>query len=713
MYLLGIAYVNAGLNGSGRLSLTQEGRDLPKWTFLEADEHHRELLQLVVLSCSNPLFLSAPPFPAGMLRGAGNGPLRVGHIRVLHSGVDTCLDRSTAVSGGVQVSVRGEVSPLSNSRGEGFFEDFAFRNPWAKARLKSNFLLAYGSAFSARHGDDDFDFLDLLFRSRRFVSLFSDTALLTDPIAFLDRLFYRGARKKRRMPLLVLERIRALSLKYFGLELDHWMESPGTATEEWGNLPGGLHKPFLPLLDAVRHVLDAFPGRDGPLAAPGLILLERPDRYCRDELLTAWLAFFDELFPNVQFLATIPGTQRHLVPKELLQKELPLSLPRVQAPRSAAPAGSVDVLLIDVDGKLPNLALMKLSRHFKERGRDVRLVRGVSLVPSARAVYASCIFTSPASHRKVKALQEYYGDSLQLGGSGIDIQRRLPAEIEALPPDYGLYPELGDRALGFLSRGCPKGCPFCVVALKEGPPHQVSDLQTLTEGGRLRKLILLDDNLLSLPQSEQLLEEIVEAGIMVNFNQTLDLRFVNRSKAALLRRIRCSNVRFTRGNYHFSLNDSGNLPLVREQYELFGFSCRDNVEFVCMYGYNTTLREDVARFRFLRTLPGAYVFTQRYQPVPGSPPPKGEGFFQGEADPLIEELISIEFTQNMKSMETYYRWVSRRYAETFGKLHMPLVDTIFRYNRREQKGRYIATLAGLNPQLQTATGKSILLKSPA
>ena len=373
-------------------------------------------------------------------------------------------------------------------------------------------------------------------------------------------------------------------------------------------------------------------------------------------------------------------------------------MPRpVRAPRRVHRAGPVDVLLIDVDGRLPNPALMKLSRYFKEQGRSVKLGRGLTLIPSARAVYASSIFTSPASRRKVKTLREYYGNSLQLGGSGIDIRRRLPEEIEMLPPDYDLYPELEDRAIGFLSRGCPLHCPFCIVALKEGAPRQVSDLDTLTEGGRRKKLILLDDNLLSLPHSEELLDEIAERGIMVNFTQTLDLRFVNRDKAALLRRVRCSNTRFTRSNYHFSLNDSENLPFVREKYELFGFVCKDNVEFVCMYGYNTTLADDVARFRFLRGLPGAYVFTQRYRPVPGGPSPNGSAFFQGDHDALIGELISIEFTQNMKSMETYYRWVSRCYAETFGKLNMRLVDTIFRYNRRETKGRYIATLAGLDP----------------
>jgi hypothetical protein len=162
-----------------------------------------------------------------------------------------------------------------------------------------------------------------------------------------------------------------------------------------------------------------------------------------------------------------------------------------------------------------------------------------------------------------------------------------------------------------------------------------------------------------------------------------------------LRRIGCSNTRFSRPNYYFSLNDTTNLPLVRDKYELFGFSALDNVEFVCMYGFNTSLADDVERFRFIRTLPGAYVFTQQYQPVRGGPNPAVAQFFEEDPDRLIRELISIIFPQNMKSMEKYYRWVSRFYAETFGRLHMPLVETIFRYNNRHDKGRYIQTLAGL------------------
>jgi len=114
-----------------------------------------------------------------------------------------------------------------------------------------------------------------------------------------------------------------------------------------------------------------------------------------------------------------------------------------------------------------------------------------------------------------------------------------------------------------------------------------------------------------------------------------------------------------------------------------------------MYGYDTTLRDDVERFRFIRSLPGAYVFVQEYKPILNASPKPKVDFFDTDADQLIKQLISIEFRQNMKSMEKYYRWLSEQYILKFGKIHVQLVDTIFRYNRRDQKGHYIATLGGM------------------
>jgi hypothetical protein len=263
--------------------------------------------------------------------------------------------------------------------------------------------------------------------------------------------------------------------------------------------------------------------------------------------------------------------------------------------------------------------------------------------------------------------------------------------VEDLPADYNLYPELGDRAIGFLTRGCPYKCPFCVVPAKEGGIRQVSDFDNLVTDGR-RKLIMLDDNILAHPNAKIFLEEIAQRNLAVNFNQTLDLRFVDKDIARLLLRIQCSNVRFTRRVFQFSLRDNRCLDQVRFKYEMFGFTPRDNVEFVCMYGYDTNLAQDVERFRFLRSLPGAYVFVQPYRPLPSGRPANHAEFFGERADALIDELIRIIFPQNMKSMENYYRWICKLYAEKFGHPHMSLVDTIFRYNQRERRGHYLAAL---------------------
>jgi hypothetical protein len=181
----------------------------------------------------------------------------------------------------------------------------------------------------------------------------------------------------------------------------------------------------------------------------------------------------------------------------------------------------------------------------------------------------------------------------------------------------------------------------------------------------------------------------------VNFNQTLDLRLLTRESAALLRRIRCANALFTRRVYHFSLNDARHLELVRQRYALLQTSARDNVEFVCMYGFKTSLEEDVRRFRFLRALPGAYVFVQRYRPVVGSPAPDLSRLFDSRAETLMDELVRIVFPQNMKSMETYYRWLAEQYAAQRGRIHYPLVETLFRYNGRPRMAGFLDKLQQL------------------
>jgi hypothetical protein len=592
---------------------------------------------------------------------------------------------------GWSVSVGGSPSALRKSA-------MRYRDANAQAACpdlgRSNvgrLLLAYGNQVQAHAGTDSFG-IHPDQRLRRCAGLFGSNARVTDPVAFLQRLRYKSKYRAGRARAMLARLSGGLSA-WLGWDLGENLSREGVFEVRWQGTRESLRTPAIVVLDIARHMLDASTRLDDPdpLQQPGMVLMDHPEAWCEPGRQSQFFELLDGWFPRIQFFVAISRPGQRRFPSRLAEQSLtiPEPLPRCRkvSPRRL-PCGTA--LLVDVDGTLPNLALMKLSRHLKAQGRRVALVRGVRELPRAETVLASCVFSTDQSARRVEILRGRYGSALQAGGSGVDLRLRLAPEIEALPPDYSLYPELEDRALGFLTRGCPQHCPFCVVPIKEGAPRQVSDLETLLQGRQ--KLILLDDNLLGHPAALELLEEIARRDLAVNFNQTLDVRRLTPESAGLLRRIRCSNPAFTRRNQYFSLNDARHLDMVRDRYALLGTTGGDNVEFVCMYGFNTSLAEDVERFRFLRSLPGAYVFMQRYRPVPGSPLPDVSRLFDGRAEALMDELVGIVFRQNMKSMETYYRWLALQYAAQRGRIHYRLVETLFRFNARPSMGGFLHRL---------------------
>ena len=119
--------------------------------------------------------------------------------------------------------------------------------------------------------------------------------------------------------------------------------------------------------------------------------------------------------------------------------------------------------LIDVDGhNWPNLCLMKLSAYHKARGDAVEW-----WTPEGRydLVYKSRVFTDLYSKDTITVTN---ADRVLLGGTGYGLSVKLPYGIEHSYPDYSLYPQFPDAAYGFLSRGCPRNCGFCIVSGKEG-----------------------------------------------------------------------------------------------------------------------------------------------------------------------------------------------------------------------------------------------------
>lgn len=200
------------------------------------------------------------------------------------------------------------------------------------------------------------------------------------------------------------------------------------------------------------------------------------------------------------------------------------------------------VLLIDVDSTIPNLALMKISAWHKAQGDEV----GFNVADPDK-VYASVIFKK--NRHMVDGLRFYYPNAeIDIGGSGYDLKKVLPAEIEEMAPDYDLYPD-NDSYYGFTTRGCIRHCPFCIVPRKEGKFHPISNKwgntpwamlnQMGISDNRFDKITFLDNNILADKRRFlELADILAKIGKKVDFNQGLDIRLVDDEIAQALAKLR-------------------------------------------------------------------------------------------------------------------------------------------------------------------------------
>lgn len=182
--------------------------------------------------------------------------------------------------------------------------------------------------------------------------------------------------------------------------------------------------------------------------------------------------------------------------------------------------------LIDVDSRIPNLSLMKLSAWHKARGDKVGFFNALQRYDR---VYASKVFDFTDDFR-------YWPDcEIVKGGSGYSLETKLSKEIEHTYPDYGLYG--CGYAMGFITRGCIRNCPFCIVPKKEGRIHQVAEIEEFWNGQE--RLMLLDNNLTAAPNVfEKTILRLIDLQIRVDFNQGLDARLIDDQKARLLSKVR-------------------------------------------------------------------------------------------------------------------------------------------------------------------------------
>lgn len=188
--------------------------------------------------------------------------------------------------------------------------------------------------------------------------------------------------------------------------------------------------------------------------------------------------------------------------------------------------------LIDVDGhgKFPNLALMKLAAYHKSQGDSVEWVD--PMFGDYDRVYQSKVFTFTPD------CTDIFDCEVVKGGTGYDIHKTLPEDVDRMQPDYTIYPWIDKRtAYGFLTRGCPNKCPWCVVPQKEGGIRPYMDVEEIAIDGRTN-LILMDNNILACDYGITQMEKIARLRLRVDFNQAMDARKVTDDIASLIARMR-------------------------------------------------------------------------------------------------------------------------------------------------------------------------------
>lgn len=251
--------------------------------------------------------------------------------------------------------------------------------------------------------------------------------------------------------------------------------------------------------------------------------------------------------------------------------------------------------LIDVDGhNFPNLPLMKLSAWHKQQGDDVEWYfpfgGGYDLV------YMSKVFTFTPDYP-----HPVYANAIKRGGTGYnypDGGEPLPHEVEHIYPDYGLYPELTkDQAYGFLTRGCPRGCDFCIVKDKEGRKSvKVADLDEFWMGQKY--INLCDPNMFACKDWRDLSRQLIESKSWVDFNQGVDIRIMTEEKAEAIRQMKIKSIHFAWDRYE---DKEKILPKFKFFQEITGWD-RHKMQVYVLTNFNSTIEQDIERVTTLRDM---------------------------------------------------------------------------------------------------------------
>lgn len=252
----------------------------------------------------------------------------------------------------------------------------------------------------------------------------------------------------------------------------------------------------------------------------------------------------------------------------------------------------------------PNYALMKISAWHKAHGDTVEW-----FTPCFRydRVYSSKVFTFTPE-------DPYLPPETIKGGTGYGVYDELPAEIDDMFPDYSIYPEC-HYAIGFLTRGCIRNCPWCVVPKKEGRIRPYRSWREIKRTDS-RDVVLMDNNVLAHPWGVSQLESMIGQDVRIDANQGVDSRLVTPEIAKILSKLKW--IRFIRT----ACDTDASMESVGRMIELLNLGGVKPYR-IFVYVLVQDIESAERRVQFLRKL-GAQPFAQPYRDFTANAEPARE-----------------------------------------------------------------------------------------
>lgn len=281
------------------------------------------------------------------------------------------------------------------------------------------------------------------------------------------------------------------------------------------------------------------------------------------------------------------------------------------------------IAIIDADligrkkHRFPNLACMKISAYYKNLGDDVTLEISYDNLENYDKVFISKVFTDTPIPEGVINLSW-----VEYGGTGFfyDKAPTLPYEIEHIKPDYHLYDEFInaqiteaiscvedederetirkrklneftyylDYSIGFTTRGCIRGCSFCVnknyrACLIHSPIDEFLD--------ESRKYIcLLDDNVLACKDWRIIFEQLNATKKRFQFKQGMDERLLTDEKSKVI-----FNSNWI-GDFIFAFDNIRDQRIVEKKLKLIRKHTDKRIKFYCFCAYNHDRPDDISSY---------------------------------------------------------------------------------------------------------------------